>query len=190
MHILSQRHKCVIPVLKSDAYGLGLVPVARILEKSPAVRMMAVAQVLEGAALREAGIKTEILVLGGTLPRQWAAAAELGLTLTVTRPGMVAELETMETRQCPREDRNRFESQWCPPRGRAGNSDRRIEEIELCKPDGYIQSFCRGGSQGYLTLPGAENPVRPGSYAVDGGGDPTGSAAHEQQRRCRMDGRS
>ena len=62
MHILSQRHKCVIPVLKSDAYGLGLVPVARILEKSPAVRMMAVAQVLEGAALREAGIKTEILV--------------------------------------------------------------------------------------------------------------------------------
>ena len=96
MHILSQRHKCVIPVLKSDAYGLGLVPVARILEKSPAVRMMAVAQVLEGAALREAGIKTEILVLGGTLPRQWAAAAELGLTLTVTRPGMVAELETME----------------------------------------------------------------------------------------------
>ena len=95
MHILSQRHKCVIPVLKSDAYGLGLVPVARILEKSPAVRMMAVAQVLEGAALREAGIKTEILVLGGTLPRQWAAAAELGLTLTVTRPGMVTELESM-----------------------------------------------------------------------------------------------
>ena len=95
MHILSQRHKCVIPVLKSDAYGLGLVPVARILEKNPAVRMMAVAQVLEGATLREAGIKTEILVLGGTLPRQWVAAAELGLTLTVTRPGMVAELDAM-----------------------------------------------------------------------------------------------
>ena len=95
MHILSQRHKCVIPVLKSDAYGLGLVPVARILEKSPAVRMVAVAQVLEGAALREAGIKTEILVLGGTLPRQWPAAAELDLTLAVTRPGMVTELDAL-----------------------------------------------------------------------------------------------
>ena len=95
MHTLSQRHKCVIPVLKSDAYGFGLVPVAKALEKSPAVRMMAVAQVLEGAALREAGIKTDILILGGTLSRQWAAAAELGLTLTVTRPGMVTELETL-----------------------------------------------------------------------------------------------
>ena len=95
MHILSQRHKCVIPVLKTDAYGLGLVPVAQVLEKSPAVRMMAVAQVLEGAALREAGIGTDILVLGGTLPRQWVAAAELGLTLTVTRPGMVTELGAM-----------------------------------------------------------------------------------------------
>ena len=95
MHVLSRRHKCVIPVLKSDAYGLGLVSVAKALEKSPAVRMMAVAQVLEGAVLREAGIRTDILVLGGTLPRQWAAAAELGLTLTVTRPGMVTELETM-----------------------------------------------------------------------------------------------
>lgn len=93
MNILSRRHKCVIPVLKSDAYGLGLIPVAKALESNPAVRMLAVAQVLEGAALREAGIEKEILVLGGTLPRQWAAAAELGLTLTVTRPGMVTELE-------------------------------------------------------------------------------------------------
>ena len=57
--------------------------------------MLAVAQVLEGAVLREGGIGGEILVLGGTLPRQWQAAAELGLTLTVTRPGMVTELNRL-----------------------------------------------------------------------------------------------
>ena len=95
MHTLFRRHQNVIPVLKSDAYGLGLVPVARALEAFPGVKMLAVAQVLEGAILREAGIKVDILVLGGTLPRQWSVAAELGLTLTVTRPGMVAELEAM-----------------------------------------------------------------------------------------------
>ena len=95
MHTLSRRHKSLIPVLKSDAYGLGLIPIARAIENCAGVKMLAVAQVLEGAALREAGIKTDILVLGGTLPQHWLAAAELGLTLTVTRPEMVEELETL-----------------------------------------------------------------------------------------------
>lgn len=92
IQILTRRHKLLIPVLKSDAYGLGLLPMARRLMQHPGVKMLAVAQVLEGAVLREGGIGGEILVLGGTLPRQWQAAAELGLTLTVTRPGMVTEL--------------------------------------------------------------------------------------------------
>lgn len=95
IQVLSRRHSCFIPVLKSDAYGLGLIPVARALVSAPAVKMLAVAQVLEGAKLRRAGIEAGILVLGGTLPRQWSAAAELGLTLTVTRPGMVAELDAL-----------------------------------------------------------------------------------------------
>ena len=96
IQILTQRHPAVIPVLKSDAYGLGLIPVARGLHSRPGVKMLAVAQVLEGAVLRQAGIGGEILVLGGTLPRQWSAAAELGLTLTVTRPGMITALNALE----------------------------------------------------------------------------------------------
>lgn len=93
---LTQRHKRLIPVLKSDAYGLGLLPIARELAQHSGVKMLAVAQVLEGAKLREGGIGGDILVLGGTLPRQWQAAAELGLTLTVTRPGMITELDQIE----------------------------------------------------------------------------------------------
>ena len=95
IQILTRRHKLLIPVLKSDAYGLGLLPMARQLVKHTGVKMLAVAQVLEGAVLREGSIGGEILVLGGTLPRQWQAAAELGLTLTVTRPGMVTELNRL-----------------------------------------------------------------------------------------------
>ena len=96
MQILTRRHKRLIPVLKSDAYGLGLLPIARELTRHPGVKMLAVAQVLEGAKLRENGIDCDILVLGGTLPRQWEAAADLGLTLTVTRPGMITELNRLE----------------------------------------------------------------------------------------------
>ena len=95
IQILTRRHKLLIPVLKSDAYGLGLLPMAQQLAKHTGVKMLAVAQVLEGAVLREGGIGSEILVLGGTLPRQWQAATELGLTLTVTRPGMVTELNRL-----------------------------------------------------------------------------------------------
>ena len=96
MQILTRRHKRLIPVLKSDAYGLGLLSIARELTRHPGVKMLAVAQVLEGAKLRENGIDCDILVLGGTLPRQWEAAADLGLTLTVTRPGMITELNRLE----------------------------------------------------------------------------------------------
>ena len=93
IQILTRRHKAFIPVLKSDAYGLGLLPIARALETAQGAKMLAVAQVLEGAQLRQAGIRKEILVMGGTLPRQWSAAADLGLTLTVTRPGMIFSIE-------------------------------------------------------------------------------------------------
>lgn len=95
IQILTRRHKLFIPVLKSDAYGLGLLPIARALDHRPSVKMLAVAQVLEGAMLRDGGIGGDILVLGGTLPRQWQAAVDLGLTLTVTRPGMVTELDEL-----------------------------------------------------------------------------------------------
>ena len=95
IQILTRRHQCLIPVLKSDAYGLGLLPIARALTGHPGVKMLAVAQVLEGATLREGGINGDILVLGGTLPRQWQVAADLGLTLTVTRPGMITELNRL-----------------------------------------------------------------------------------------------
>ena len=82
----------LIPVVKDDAYGLGMLGVARTLCAFPEIGCFAVANVSEGVELRREGIRQEILVMGSTLPFQYVPAMECGLTVTVTRPGMAAEL--------------------------------------------------------------------------------------------------
>ena len=54
----------VIPVVKADAYGHGAAAVARCLE-AEGCRRQAVVTAEEGAGLREAGIRGQILVMGG-----------------------------------------------------------------------------------------------------------------------------
>lgn len=82
----------LIPVLKDNAYGLGLIPVARALCTLPELRTLAVAHVSEGLELRRAGNDREILVMGGALPFQLDAAVEAGLTLACGRGGFLTEL--------------------------------------------------------------------------------------------------
>jgi len=48
------------PVLKCDAYGLGLEPIASIIGEFSEIKTIAVAQVQEGLRLRESGIKQDI----------------------------------------------------------------------------------------------------------------------------------
>ena len=79
----------LIPVLKDDAYGLGLVPVTEALCSLPEIRRIALAHVSEGLELRAAGIDRELLVMGAALPFQMEAAAEAELTLACPRPGFL-----------------------------------------------------------------------------------------------------
>lgn len=58
----------VMAVIKADAYGHGADAVARELE--PEVAMFGTATVLEAVSLRQAGVRTPILVLGGMTPDQ------------------------------------------------------------------------------------------------------------------------
>lgn len=74
---------CVIPVLKDDAYGLGLERVAAILEECGRVKIAAVAHVSEGLILRGSGFKKDILVMGSPLPFQLEAAILSNLTLAL-----------------------------------------------------------------------------------------------------------
>jgi len=82
----------LIPVIKADAYGHGAVPVARVLEAAGA-RMLAVALVEEGAALRNAGIASEILVLEGAWPGQERDALDLDLIAAVHDPEGIRRLQ-------------------------------------------------------------------------------------------------
>lgn len=83
----------LIPVLKDNAYGLGLVPVAKTLCTIPEIRTVSVAHVSEGLALREAGIDREILIMGGALPSQAKAAVEAELAPACARLGALRELQ-------------------------------------------------------------------------------------------------
>jgi alanine racemase len=71
----------VMAVIKANAYGHGLVIVARALDSADA---LAVARLDEGLALRAAGIKTPIVLLEGVLNREQldaASSAELELVV-------------------------------------------------------------------------------------------------------------
>ncbi len=69
----------VCAVIKADGYGHGLVPVARVLERAD-VELFAVALVEEGTRLREAGVRTPILVLGAALSGGYRLLVEHDLT--------------------------------------------------------------------------------------------------------------
>lgn len=89
--ILSEAKGCrIIPVLKADAYGFGMIRVATAIEDLPSVACFAVAQVPEGLKLREGGIRKDILILGEPLPFQMDAALKNGLTLTAGRVSDIA----------------------------------------------------------------------------------------------------
>jgi alanine racemase len=73
----------VMPVLKANAYGHGLVRVAQLYEKLKA-DYLGVAVVEEGILLREMGIKIPILVLGGVWGNQIPLFLKHNLTITAS----------------------------------------------------------------------------------------------------------
>lgn len=96
----------LMPVLKCEAYGHGLVKSARLLSGC-GVRAFAVACAAEGVELRRAGIKGTILVLGWTAPENFACLWRYRLTQTVTEPDYA--------RRCPAADTaSRYTSRSIP----------------------------------------------------------------------------
>jgi alanine racemase len=81
----------VHPVVKADAYGHGLVPVARALAEADADGLC-VAALDEGLLLRAAGIEVPILVLYPIPPALAAVAAGARLAVTAGDPALLDEL--------------------------------------------------------------------------------------------------
>ncbi len=73
----------VMPILKANAYGHGLVRIAQLYEEL-GVDYLGVAVVEEGILLREYGIKTPILVLGGIWQNQIPLFIKNDLTITAS----------------------------------------------------------------------------------------------------------
>ena len=79
----------LLPMVKSDAYGLGAVEVARTLDaESPTA--FGVASVAEGQQLRASGITRPIVVFTPVLPPDFAPARAAELTLSLSDPAFVA----------------------------------------------------------------------------------------------------
>ena len=71
----------LIPVLKSNAYGLGAVSIAKMLVENCAIDMISVSHAAEGVELREAGITCQIMTMSIPLDWQVREEAEFGLII-------------------------------------------------------------------------------------------------------------
>ncbi len=82
----------VMGIVKANAYGHGLVPVARHLQAA-GVEQLGVAFVEEGITLRRAGIRTPILVLGGIFGHQVGRFIDHDLEITVSSLDKLRQVE-------------------------------------------------------------------------------------------------
>ncbi|MBU0673974.1 MAG: alanine racemase [Proteobacteria bacterium] len=81
----------ILAVVKSDAYGHGLVRVAQCLQEE-GVEVFGVAEVDEGVALRQAGITGEIIVLLGVMPDEYHDVVQHRLSPVVFDRGTLITL--------------------------------------------------------------------------------------------------
>ena len=83
----------VLVVLKANAYGHGVDGVAPFI--APFADYIGVALAEEGIHLRRLGVRTPVLVMGGTLPGQLPDFLENDLTLAASSPELLAAAEEL-----------------------------------------------------------------------------------------------
>lgn len=87
-----QKRRMILAVVKSNAYGLGAVPISKALQKA-GTEWFGVTCANEGIELRESGIRKRVLVLTGFWPGEEKRLLENYLTPTVTRVDDLRHLE-------------------------------------------------------------------------------------------------
>jgi alanine racemase len=88
----------LMPVIKSNAYGHGLLPIARLAD-SLGINWFGVNSVEEGISLRQAGFQQKILVLGYVPLTQAKLAVEYDLRVVVYNPENIRALAEAARRQ-------------------------------------------------------------------------------------------
>jgi alanine racemase len=87
----------VVAVVKANAYGHGATEVARALEGAGA-DLLACADIEEGAALRAAGVRSDILVFGALSVSDLDGLFDCGLTPTISTPGAARAVQSAAAR--------------------------------------------------------------------------------------------
>lgn len=82
----------MIAVIKTDGYGHGAIPIARMLEPYDFMYGFAVATVEEAELLRESGVKRPILILGYTFPYCYETLAREEIRPAIFREDSIEEL--------------------------------------------------------------------------------------------------
>jgi alanine racemase len=91
----------IIAVVKADAYGHGAATIAKTLE-THAVARFGVATLDEGIALRQAGIRSSILLMSALFPEQFSEVVAHDLTPVLYEPALAEEFAThMAGRSAP-----------------------------------------------------------------------------------------
>lgn len=90
--------KCrLMSVVKSNAYGHGLIDFSEEISRL-GVDWLGVDSVIEALALRKAGIKKPILILGFTLPEKLQEAIENDVSITVSSFETISALQKIKTK--------------------------------------------------------------------------------------------
>src|SRR5213596_1836042 len=87
----------LIAVGKANAYGHGAVQVARALENAGA-DLVACADIEEGAVLRDAGVRAEILIFGALSVSDLDGLFDCRLTPTISTPGAARAVQAAAAR--------------------------------------------------------------------------------------------
>lgn len=87
----------IIAVVKANAYGHGAAQVARALEDAGA-DLLACADIEEGAVLRDAGVRAEILVFGALSVSDLDGVFDCRLTPTISTPGAARAVQAAAVR--------------------------------------------------------------------------------------------
>lgn len=94
LDLVRRRHRdrAILLPVKADAYGHGIVEVARHVEQHGTAQWLGVAHVFEGEVLRAAGVRLPILKFSPTLPVELARGVAADLTLAVASLDDVTQL--------------------------------------------------------------------------------------------------
>ncbi len=82
----------IVAVIKTDGYGHGAIPLAHLYEKDDRIWGYAVATAEEADILRKAGMKKQILILGGVFPYSFPMLIEDQVRMAVFSYDMAKEL--------------------------------------------------------------------------------------------------